>query len=45
MIPVSGKIKLRDLFEQLGGVLFWDSATHTVTGYMDGMVLEMQIGS
>ena len=45
MIPVSGKVKLRDLFEQLGGVLFWDSATHTVTGYMAGMVLEMQIGS
>lgn len=45
MIPVSGKVKLRDFFEQLGGVLFWDSATHTVTGYLDGMMLEMQIGS
>jgi len=44
-IPTSGCVKLRDVFDRLGGVLFWDPSTHTVTGYLKNMVLEMQIGS
>jgi len=44
-VPASGKIKARRLFEELGGVLFWDPSTHTVTACVGNMVLEMQIGS
>jgi len=44
-IPASGCVKLRDIFDRLGGVLFWDPNTHTVTGYLKNIVLEMQIGS
>lgn len=44
-VPVSGSVKLRDIFDKLGGVLFWDPATHTVTAYAGDIVLEMQIGS
>lgn len=44
-IPASGNVRLRDIFDRLGGILFWDPSTHTVTGYLKNMVLEMQIGS
>lgn len=44
-VPASGKIKARDLFTSLGGLLFWDPETHTVTAYMSDMVVEMRIGS
>ena len=40
-----GKVKARDFLEKMGAVLFWDPSTHTVTACMDGMVLEIKIGS
>jgi hypothetical protein len=45
MIPASGKVKLRDLVHKLGGVLFWDSDTRTVTACVPGLELVMHIGS
>lgn len=42
---VAGKVKARDIFENMGGVLFWDSDTHTVRAYVHDMVIEMRIGS
>lgn len=44
-IPASGKVKARHFFEKMGGALFWDPATHTVTACVRNMVLEMTIGS
>ncbi|MCL5105436.1 MAG: copper amine oxidase N-terminal domain-containing protein, partial [Armatimonadetes bacterium] len=44
-VPVSGKVKLRDLFNKLGGLLFWDSESHTVTAYSDNLTIEFKIGS
>ncbi|MCL5105007.1 MAG: stalk domain-containing protein [Armatimonadetes bacterium] len=44
-IPVSGKVKLRDLFNQLGGILFWDAERHTVTVYGADIEIEFKIGS
>lgn len=44
-IPYSGKVKARDFFEKMGGALFWDPSTHTVTACVGSMVLEMRIGS
>ena len=44
-IPVKGKMKLRDLFHGLGGIVFWDAATHTVTAYAHNIKLELKIGS
>lgn len=44
-LPASGKLKLRDLFESLDGVLFWDSETRKVMAYAGDMVLELQIGN
>lgn len=41
----SGKVKARAFFEKMGGVLFWDPATHTVTVCINDMVLELRIGS
>jgi hypothetical protein len=41
----SGKVKARNFFEQMGGVLFWNPQTHTVTVCVNDMVLEMRIGS
>jgi len=43
-LPASGKVRLRDLFGEIGGVLFWDPLTRTVTGYAKGLKMEMQIG-
>ncbi len=43
--PAKGKVKARSFFEDLGGVLFWDQHTRTVTACVKGMVIEMQIGS
>ncbi len=45
LAAASGKVKARTFFEDMGGVLFWDPATHTVTVCVNDMVLEMQIGS
>lgn len=44
-IPTSGKVKLRDLINQLGGVVFWDQDTHTVTAYVGDLNMELKIGS
>lgn len=44
-IPISGKVKLRDLVNHLGGVVFWDQDTHTVTAYAGDMKMELKIGS
>ena len=43
--PKKGKVKARCFFEDLGGILFWDSATHTVTAFVSDMKIEMKIGS
>lgn len=43
--PASGKVKARSFFHDMGGVLFWDPSTHTVTACVGKMVIEMQIGS
>jgi len=43
--PASGKVKARTFFENMGGVLFWDPATHIVTVCINDMVLELRIGS
>lgn len=43
--PLTGKVKARSFFEDMGGVLFWDSATRTVTAYVGDIVFEMRIGS
>ena len=45
VVPASGKVKARSFFEKLGGVLFWDPATHMVTVCINDMVLDMRIGS
>lgn len=45
VVPVSGKVKIRDIFDEIGGVLFWDSSTRTVIGYASGMKMELRIGS
>jgi hypothetical protein len=45
LLPAKGKIKLRDLVNELGGVVFWDGATHTATAYLQNFKLEVQIGS
>lgn len=44
-MPASGKVKARSFFQEMGGVLFWDPSTHTVTACVGGMVIEMQIGN
>jgi hypothetical protein len=44
-VPVSGKVKLRDLVHSLGGIVFWDAETHTVTAYTTHMKMEFKIGS
>lgn len=44
-VPAKGAVKARSFFNDLGGVLFWDPSTHTVTACVKGMVIEMQIGS
>lgn len=44
-MPAKGKVKARSFFDDMGGVLFWDPSTHTVTACVKGMVIEMQIGS
>jgi hypothetical protein len=43
--PASGKVKLRDLYNNLNGLLFWDSETHTVTAISGNMKIELEIGS
>ncbi|MCE5197850.1 MAG: Ig-like domain-containing protein [Armatimonadota bacterium] len=44
-VPATGKVKLRDLFNDLHGVLFWDSEDHIITAYAGNMKLELEIGS
>lgn len=44
-IPTGGKVKLRDLVEQLGGVLLWDSQNRFVTARLPGLEIQMEIGS
>ena len=43
--PATGKVKARTFFEDMGGVLFWDSSTRTITAYVGDVVFEMRIGS
>ncbi|MEN6355721.1 MAG: Ig-like domain-containing protein [Armatimonadota bacterium] len=43
--PASGKVKLRDLYNNLSGILFWDSENHTVTAISNDMKIELKIGS
>lgn len=45
VVAATGKVKARTFFEKMGGVLFWDPATHTVTVCINNMVLELRIGS
>jgi len=45
LIAAKGKIKLRDLINELGGVVFWDAETQTVTAYVRDIKLEVRIGS
>jgi hypothetical protein len=45
VVRTSGRVKARTFFEKMGGVLFWDPRTHTVTVCLRDMVLEMRIGS
>jgi len=44
-IPGSGKTKLRDLIHALGGIVFWDAGSRTVTAFVGDMKIEMKIGS
>ncbi len=44
-VAVKGKIKLRDLIDGIGGVLFWDAETRTATAYTRDFKLEITIGS
>jgi len=44
-VPAKGKVKVRSFFHDMGGILFWDPSTHTVTACVSGMMIEMQIGS
>lgn len=44
-VPNSGKLRVRDLFEKLGGVVFWDAETHAVTAFAHNLKLELSIGS
>lgn len=44
-VAVKGKMKLRDLIDGIGGILFWDAETHTVTAYTRDFKLEITIGS
>lgn len=44
-MPAKGKVKARSFFQNMGGVLFWDPSTHTVTACVGNMVMEMKIGS
>ncbi|MCE5323417.1 hypothetical protein LLG46_08920 [bacterium] len=43
--PASGKVKLRDLYNNLNGILFWDSETKTVTAMSGDMKIDLKIGS
>ena len=45
IVPISGKVKLRDLVHNLGGVIFWDQDTHTVTAYVGNVQMVFVIGS
>lgn len=45
VVPLSGKVKVRDLVDQLGGIVFWDAISHTVTIHVGDLCIEMQIGS
>ena len=44
-IPLSGKVKLRDLIRNLGGILLWDAKSHSVTVCLPELKIEMEIGS
>jgi len=44
VLPTSGRVKLRDLVAQLGGVVFWDTETRTVTAYAGNLKFEFTIG-
>ncbi len=39
-----GAIKLRDLVDSLGGVVFWEPATRTAVAYIGSIKLEVSIG-
>ncbi|MCX8052409.1 MAG: stalk domain-containing protein [Armatimonadetes bacterium] len=41
----NGKIKLRDLVNELGGIVFWDSQTRTATAYFQNLKIEVQVGN
>lgn len=44
VVPASGKVKARNFFQDMGGILFWDPTTHTVTACVGHMTIEMRIG-
>ncbi|MGQ9456617.1 MAG: stalk domain-containing protein [Armatimonadota bacterium] len=45
VIKSKGAVRLRDLVESLGGVVFWDHITRTATAYLGNMRIEVRIGS
>lgn len=45
VVKSKGAVKLRDLVESLGGVVFWDQVTRTATAYLGNMKIEVRIGS
>ncbi len=45
VIPAKGKMKLRDLVNDLGGIVFWDAESRTVTAYTSDLKLELEIGN
>jgi hypothetical protein len=45
LMVASGKVRLRYLVQDMGGILFWDSQSRMVTACLPGMKLEMEIGS
>ena len=45
VVPASGKVRLRDLIGTLGGVVFWDAESRTVTAYTSHLTIQFKIGS
>ncbi|MDH7602306.1 MAG: Ig-like domain-containing protein [Armatimonadota bacterium] len=44
LIPSKGVVKLRDLVDSLGGVVFWVPETRTAIAYVGNMKIEVRIG-
>lgn len=45
LIPASGKVKIRDVVDKLGGIVFWDQENKTVTAYAGDMQMVLTVGS